>query len=285
MATTDVLNGLSVYVRDRLDTRDYLAGFGPVSDLDPTAWDAVVPLGLEEQYALLDVRGIEQKALFPSAATMELCDDKLTSAEALDRLGFSNLLIERHTMASRTFPYVAKSRKGDGGQTTHIISSAADEDIHAKFLTCEDVFFQRLIPGQSEYAAHFLIVDGAVHFQRTVHHEMAQPVSIKGHRRAKKLRSRALEHDPFADELAEVLFALNYKGAACIDYKIDNDRPQIMEINPRSGNSLLLHINTYLDGYCAALGLCRPNTAQQQLKIDRRRTWRRRLRRVLGINL
>lgn len=270
---------LGALISKRIDNRDYFAGFGTLSALNQDLWDAIVPLGLEVQLVLAEKDGLYEKCLVPSIEAMQTCDDKRACNEKLKGLGFGDVVIGPPDPAGPSYPYVAKSRRGDQGEGTLIISSPLDESEQDAFLKREDVFRQRVVPGRREYAAHLIVVDGVVHFQRTICHEMAQDISVKGRVEAKKMRSRALDHDPFAPLLGEMLTALNFRGAACIDYKIENGRPLVMEINPRAGNSVLLHINPFLDAYCTALGLSPQLTPQERGRIETRRRWSRRWQR------
>ena len=181
---------------------------------------------------------------------------------------------------SSQYPYVAKSRQGFAGDGTRIISSPDDETKHQTFLTRPDVFLQRAVSGCTEYAAHFLISGGRVHFQRTICHQMALDMTVKGQAAATKLRSRPKMEEPFAPIFAEILASLDFRGPACIDYKIEAGQPKIMEINPRIGGSILRHISPFLDAYCAALGLVPHISRRQQVQVERRRRWSRRWRRL-----
>lgn len=268
-------------IRGRIDRWDFRPSFGPLRDVDATAVDAVVPLSLDDYSDLRTRPDLAGKAIMPSEAAMALCHDKLALDAALQRLGF-DAFRPGPPSDPAPYPYVAKCRHGDTGRGTVIVRDAADEAAQADFLARPDILRQRLLADRFEYAAHFLMRDGRVIFQRTMRHEMHAAMQVKGDG-AMPRRSRPLGHDPYAADFARLLRALDYQGTACIDYKVEAGRAQIMEINPRMGSSLLRSINDYLDAYLVALGLAAPRRQAIHRLVAQRRTWTRRLRRWLAV--
>jgi predicted ATP-grasp superfamily ATP-dependent carboligase len=262
-------------IRSRIDLRDFAPSYGAFDGLDPASFDALVPLGLADYEQLRDQPGIASKVIMPSTELVKLCDDKRAFDRHLEDLGFGDL---RPGEPGQSFPYVAKASHGHSGMAAHVVQTPDQEAELAEFLARPDVFRQRWLPAQDEYAAHFLVVAGQVHFQTTVRHEMPGPRLVKGSYAMGPQRSRYMP-DPYLARFASLLHALGYEGAACIDYKVEAGKPRIMELNPRIGGSLLRRINDYLDAYLAALGLRAPRSPWAQWLTGHRRGWQRRLRR------
>jgi hypothetical protein len=75
---------------------------------------------------------------------------------------------------------------------------------------------------------------------------------------------------------------MDFNGPVCIDYKIAEGIPRIMEINPRMGESMLPLLNEWRDAYLAALGISEPKSIASA--ISQRRKYARRLRRLFRKN-
>lgn len=71
----------------------------------------------------------------------------------------------------------------------------------------------------------------------------------------KAQQSRYLLTNEHIAVFSRMLRALDYTGTCCIDYKIENGSPKLLEINPRYGASLSGDINRYLAAYLSSLGV------------------------------
>lgn len=265
-------------IRNRIDPLDFRPSYGPLKAATAEDCAAIVPLSLADQARIALNPSWQHKAILPSNDVVMLCDDKRRFDEALTPLGFSAL---RPGLPQISYPYVAKASHSCSGADTFIIRSREEKQGLRAFLQRKDVFYQRYLPDTREYAAHFLIRQGRVHFQTTVCHEMPGLHLVKGMASANgiPMRSRNIGQDPYRLEWTKLLLAIGYEGAACIDYKVIDGRPKIMELNPRLGFSLLRCVNVYLDAYLLALGLTQPRSASVQWWVNHRRNWSRRVRR------
>jgi len=267
-------------ILSRIDLIDFQPRCDPFRNVDPSEVDAFIPLGLDDYLQLRGRDGIEGKVLMPSATVVDLCSNKQAFDRALADLGFKSLR-PGEPEGKRPYPYIAKSSYGNSGEGVRLMRSPQDELDSADFLARADVFRQRWLPGQDEYAAHFLIKDGRVLYQSTVRHQLWHDQQIKGKPEA-PLRYSRFVPEPFVDQFTDLLLALNYEGSACIDYKVEAGQPRIMELNPRTGGSLMRAINDYLDAYLAALGLVTPRPPLLRWLVGQRRQWGKRLRRWRG---
>jgi hypothetical protein len=269
-----------IVIRSRLDASDFDAEYGIEQNMDIKSLDAVAPLSLEDYLLLRDVDGIETKAILPSVACVDLCDDKGGLDTSLSELGFAHFSPGIQDVRSVRYPYVCKARRSFNGNGTVVIRSAADELKYWDFLGGRECIRQRYIAGNIEFCAHFLVCRGSVFYQRTVRYEMPEGVLVKGEagapRRARFLTTR----DPFADDFVRLLSAMQYEGSVCIDYKVEDATPIIMEINPRVGSSLLRDIDGWTDALLEALGRKkrRPNLSRRWTRL--RRNTSRRFRRL-----
>ncbi|OQX30644.1 MAG: hypothetical protein B0D96_11350 [Candidatus Sedimenticola endophacoides] len=244
---------------------------------DLSGQDLVVPLELDDYEMLWSAPGVEGKSILPSRTLVGLCDDKFLLDESFSRNGFDDLRPGDPLMGR--YPYVAKRRHGVSGDGVVIVTCRAQEKELADFLSREDVFTQRFLADRFEYAAHFVIYQGRLVFQQTVRHEMPVGGLVKGEA-ARTRRSRPVGPDPFVGRFMAFFEAIGYEGSACVDYKIEDGLPRIMEINPRIGGSLLRSINDYLDASLVALGMRQVRGRVMQGCVRQRRLWFRRARRV-----
>jgi hypothetical protein len=200
------------------------------------AHDLAVPLTLAD---LQHLRGLESlppgnPLPLPDPACVALCDDKLACNRVLAAAGFAECVPPIGD--ALPFPYVLKKRVDAWGDNTHVVASAEDERRFAGLLRDPDYFRQAFVPGQREYAAHLLVRRGRIVAALAVEYAFLQPLHKKCREQPPHYRRlrRATHLRLFRDMLA----ALGYEGLCCVNYKLEDGRVRILEINPRFGASL-----------------------------------------------
>jgi glutathione synthase/RimK-type ligase-like ATP-grasp enzyme len=265
----DRIRELATHIdRDRFDWQ-----VGELRATDISGFDCVVPLDLPDYDAIRWNEGHWGKTFWsPHPDHVRLCDDKLALNRLLLDGEFAALVPPLRETDSDPFPYVLKKRRDEWGRHSHLIRDREDERMAAELLTSPDYFRQAYVPGHEEYAVHVLMVDNSVRYAQTVKYDMASAGCIKGQGAV----PQSIAYLPADDHLAvfaRLLATIGYSGTCCIDYKMDNGRPMLMEINPRVGASLIPDINRYLEAYLRSLGLSQKrvwNVLRQVLKTRRK---------------
>jgi hypothetical protein len=230
-----------------LDTR-FAASFVDLAQIDPAAFDAVVPLQLFHYEPLARHGAMRGRKFFhPSPQTVSLCDDKLALAAFLTAQGFGRFVPPPRAPGA-PYPYLRKRRRGWNGEHCRIVNGPQDETDPDD----EEWFAQAFVPGHYEFATHILRAGGHIRYASTFAYKMATPTSIKG-AHDKPRETLFMRGCNYLSLFAEILARLDYEGTACIDYKVFDGRPILFEVNPRCGSSLCQDVNAYLDAYLAAL--------------------------------
>lgn len=230
------------------------ATMAPLPEAELTAFDAVIPITLDDHEVIERVKaaGERVRAISIPSAQRDLCDDKLTFAKRLAALGYGDHVprhLEFGTMSAIDFPAVVKMRRSAAGRGTFIVSSAAELEAHIPLLSAGDAFLQELIPGDEEFAAHLLMHDGLLVFTSVIQYRMQRENLVKGYQH-KPLKRQWLSQAPFKPLWHAVLRDLGLQsGTFCIDYRIRGGKPVIFEINPRLGASLTGNMSNYLRVY------------------------------------
>ena len=233
-------------IRRHLDADRYDATFGVLADADLTSFDLVVPLRVEE---IATARGANadgrRRACVPDAATVALCDDKLAFNRRLIALGFGELVPALLPDPPGEWPFVRKARFGDFGQGVALVTSPGDD------VAVPDSFCQRAVPGEAEDVLHVLRLDGTTRFAVSYRYTMAQALSVRG-AADRPLETRPVDAAPGLEHCEPMLAALDFEGLGCFNYKWVDERPMIIELNPRFGGSLVGEVTATLDAMLAA---------------------------------
>jgi glutathione synthase/RimK-type ligase-like ATP-grasp enzyme len=242
-------------IANAVDRTLFRVKFDDLDLIDYEDFDCVVPLHISD-YKALQIHNayFGTKFWLPNPNLVDLCDDKLSLNYLLLGGRFAKFVPPLRESTSGQFPYVVKKRHDLWGQNTFIVRNSEDERAMATILQSPEYFCQTYIPGPEEYALHMLMVDGEVAYAQTVKHNMGQECYVFGKSTQSK-RSTYLSESEHIAAFAPMLMALNYSGTCCIDYKIDNGVPKLLEINPRYGGSLTGDINRYLEAYLCSLGV------------------------------
>src|SRR5690606_220214 len=129
-------------------------------------------------------------------------------------------------------PYILKKRIDQTGKNSWFILDEQQEKTLLADLPMEDYFRQEIIPGRFEYASHILFVGGRIIRSLSFEYELENELLIKG--QFWPIEQRLIPC-PFPELFTSVLRTIGFEGLCCIDYKILDGRPYIMEINPRFG--------------------------------------------------
>lgn len=222
---------------------DLLESLEQVSN--PEAIDVVIPLCLADYDLLWANPLFGKKALFPAPHLIEICHDKLLFRQwFLQR--FSADYLPGMTCLSTWV--IAKPRRGEWGHNTYLIDSK-DTAAIASVQADPGMYLEDYIAGTREYAMHILFDQGKVIYaaQATYDHHAESYVQGVADQPAP---TSIVECSEVPLIFRQVLQALNYSGAACFDYKIDeNGQIRIFELNPRFGGSLAYLTDTYVSRY------------------------------------
>lgn len=209
--------------------------FEDLSEANIRSSDVVIPLTILDIKYLNTVRHLisSNPIPVPSLECVLLCDDKVLFNEMLVKNGFGGLIPRMH--GRHDYPYVVKKRVDEWGSNTHIINDVGDENRLSDLILSPDYFTQVCIPGSSQYATHILFKDGIIIRSLSFRFYYENEIPVQGR---DKIMHREVFECPYLSVFYSILVLVGFEGMCCIDYKILDGRPFILEINPRIGGSL-----------------------------------------------
>jgi hypothetical protein len=253
-------------VAERLDRSRFDASFRNFREPPPfSQFDGIVPLRLSD-YAPLRAYPGRAAFLIPDPAAVAIADDKPSFMTFLRDNGFGEFTPKVYDGAVR-YPFIYKKRVDVAGKNARIVFTPEEHAAFEQGIVAAEYFRQEYVGGRTEYTSHFLAVDGRPAFDSTLEFTFGRDHFIRG-LRCEADCSRKID-TPFADVFGAILKALNYTGTGCFNYKIENGRPKIFELNPRAGGSLRLDLNAYLDAYLAALAEYRTPLSRRARNVAR----------------
>lgn len=193
------------------------------------AADIVLPLSEEDRlFLLLHAPGWNgRKYLLPWIDTLRLLADKQALSQRLVAEGFG-----AHVPLPRAgSDLIRKPRIGDSGNdVSRLPWREVPEDDPAWT-------WQRAIDGAEEYAAHLMVGEAGVLSHFGVRYVRKGTVARSG---ISNLQGRSFELPAdHAVLFGQMLGAVGYRGFACVNYFVEDGRPQVIEINARLGSSAL----------------------------------------------
>jgi len=210
--------------------------FGAITEESFNRYDIVVPLTLS---ALEDARRycpMDGNAFpLPSEESVRLCDDKYEFNQALIQSGFGRYIPSMTLGPGLKPPYILKKRIGGWGIDCFVIRSREDEAEQSHRIHDPEYFCQELVLGPTEYATHILFIDGRIVKALNIRYEFAGEAPIKGQDAA---LLKGVCRCPYLGLFARILGAIEFEGLCCVNYKVANGEPMLLEINPRFGGSL-----------------------------------------------
>jgi hypothetical protein len=207
--------------------------FDDLRHADLARYDLVVPLAMEDLRFLSDLpRGARNLITIPTRQVIDLCDDKLEFARRLSANGFGRWL--PRVGAALDYPYVWKRNPDEAGEHCHIVTCPETEQALAAQCTGADYFKQEFISGRHEYASHILYMGGHVVYALTIAYGYATDYPIKGKDAPVYMMIRGC---PWLPLFATMLATLGFEGLCCVNYKLRDGEPVVLEVNPRLGRS------------------------------------------------
>ncbi len=231
---------------ERFDVR-----FEPFATANLADADLVVPLRVDQIEPARAVNaGGRRRAVLPDRELVELCDDKLAFNLRLIALGFGDLIPDLLGDAPGIYPYVRKARRGDYGQGIRMVRGPGEEPGGDE--PSPDSFCQRAIVGEDEEVLHLLRVDGQVRYALAYRYVMAGALAVRGET-DRPVSTVPADVTTAIGPCTAILDALGFEGTCCFNYKLEQGRPMLLELNPRFGGSLVGEVSAYLSAYLAAL--------------------------------
>ncbi len=219
-----------------------------LSLIDPSEWDLIVPLTIEDQDLLDELHLTNAQPVTPYVphALSTLCDDKFSLNQRLIALGFAALVPAVYCFAPADpdrYPLIRKPRRWSWGYGCSYVNSPQE----AQPCDPQTEFLQAVVSPGDEWAAHLSFHNGELIFAHAVHHHLAQSGLILGNLHS-PVRSQHVAEVPFLDQWLNATRALGIQdGTICIDFAIMDGHPYLYEINPRIGGSLLPQLPRYLE--------------------------------------
>ena len=102
---------------------------------------------------------------------------------------------------------------------------------------------QEFIVGNREYALHLLVKNGKIVKDICIEYHFTHDYPIKN---KDTPTARCIIEEPFLDTWQPLLELINFEGICCINYKIKNGQPKLLEINPRIGGSLCEYLFSFV---------------------------------------
>jgi len=208
--------------------------------------DLVVPLRIDQIAPARAANTDRRRAVVPTPELVEVADDKLAWNHRLIKIGFGHLVPELLGDAPETYPYIRKTRRGDYGQGIRMVRGPGEDE------PFPDSFTQRAVSGADEEVLHLLRVDGQIRYALCYRYRMDAPLTVRG-AADRPISTVPADIDTAIEPCTAILDALGYEGTCCFNYKMEQGRPMILEMNPRFGGSLVGEVSAYLAAHLAAL--------------------------------
>lgn len=198
-------------------------------------FDLVVPLSAEALLAVAADEPLRRRnpLPIPDPAAVNLCEDKASFNRRLRELGFGRHIPD--DARPGCYPYILKRRVDSASRNIFRIDGPADEYTHRERIASTYYLRQELVLGETEYAAHLLVVRGRVRRAITLSFRMEADRAIKGRDHVKIARRCHARH---LDLFESMLNAIGFEGLCCVNYKVRDGVPMVFEINPRFGFTL-----------------------------------------------
>jgi len=194
-----------------------------------------VPLTIRDLKDLNEVRNliIENPIPIPGIESILLCDDKYLLNKTLIANGFERFVpIMGSTL---TYPYILKKSIDAWGKNSHIVADRQQGKIFSDTFTHPEYFSQEFIAGLYEYATHILFKDKKILCSINIEYAFETETPIKG---IDKPIYTKICRCPYLDIFSSILMSIGFEGLCCFNYKVRDNSPFILEINPRFGASL-----------------------------------------------
>jgi predicted ATP-grasp superfamily ATP-dependent carboligase len=206
-------------------------------------YDLVIPLNMEDLRALHKVPQLINNQLIPipDIKAINICDDKYLFYQTLVDKGFKDFLpkIDKDL----PFPFLLKKKVAWGGNDCYFITSPKQKKKFIKLIGSPDYFCQEIIEGKSEFDTHILFKNHQIVASMNIENSFAKDVYIKG---KDEFICTKIVKCPYLDIFSNILESIGFEGLCCFNYKENQGKPAIFEINPRFDGSLSRYFFTFL---------------------------------------
>lgn len=218
--------------------------FGRISEDNIKDYDVIVPLTINDLKYLNDKREliINNPLPIPSIESVLLCDDKYLLNQALTKNGFGSLIPKMG--GTLTYPYILKKRTDEWAQNCYIIKNSQQEKTFSDIIVNPEYFTQEFITGSYEYALHAIFKNGKILCSMNIEYTFETESPIKGQ---EKRVYKKICHCPYLDIFSSILASIGFEGLCCFNYKVHDNKPFIIEINPRFGGSLCPFFSLFIN--------------------------------------
>ena len=215
--------------------------FGEITSKNSKEYELIVPLKIHELISPeIQKLLVNNPIPIPTIESVLLCDDKFQFNKTLISKGFGEFIPNME--GSLTYPYILKKKIDQWGQNTHIIYGSHEEEMFSEILNSPEYFCQEIITGKSEYATHLVIENNKIVHSLNIKYIFKTDLSIKG----KDQSAVIICMCPYLDIFNSILMSIGFEGICCINYKVRNNIPYIIEINPRFGGSLCPYFSLFV---------------------------------------
>jgi len=197
--------------------------------------DLIIALDLQDIEFLSNHKNLKPNCLIPipNIDLINLCNDKLLFNKTIVQKGFGKFIPK--IGQNLTYPYILKKSIAFGGSDCYIIKNAKEETLVKELLDDPNYFCQEIIKGNTEFATHLIIRNRKIAASLTIQYIFESNIQIKG---KDKYVCRYISKCNYIDLFLKILNTIDFEGICCVNYKIKNNIPYILEINPRIGGSL-----------------------------------------------
>lgn len=200
-------------------------------------YDLVIPLTFADQKEARDWSGaMNGKSIpVPSEECVQLCDNKYEFNRAMSEAGFGRYIPKMANGAELAPPYILKKRVGEWGKNCTMVLNRQDEGAVLDRLRDPEYFCQEIVAGKFEFATHILFVGNRIVKSLNIMYAFDSEFPIKGQ---DVNLYRVIHRCPYLKLFRRILQTIGFQGLCCVNYKVADGRPYLLEINPRFGGSL-----------------------------------------------
>lgn len=222
----------------------YKIDFGEFTPDNIVNYDMIVPLTIEDLKGLNSYPNLigDNAIPIPSIASITICDDKALLNNYLIENGYSFLIPKLE--GTQKYPYILKRKIDYSGQNSHIIYDEHEELKFSALLKSSEYYSQAFIPGQYEYATHVLFKNQKITSSMNIEYFFESDTPIKGKNTPLSMATCSC---PYLDLFADILTLIEFEGLCCFNYKVYDNQPYLIEINPRFGSSLAPYFLSFIN--------------------------------------
>ena len=130
-------------------------------------------------------------------------------------------------------PCILKKRVGECGKNCTMVLKRQDEEAVLDALRDPEFFCQKIITGKFECATHILFVNNRIVKSLNIMYAFDSEFPIKGDLNV----YRVIHRCPYLKLFRRILETIGFHGLCCLNYKVADAQPYLLEINPRCGGS------------------------------------------------